>query len=145
MPASLSPDRRSTAQSNADEGSALIEFIALTLLLLLPVVWLITAAASLQASAYAATAAADQAAKVYAASGDQALAAEAAGAVLRDFGHSPEAADLRRSCSASCEPGAVVHYTVDIAVPLPAAPEFLGSRSHMMTVSSTAAHVLKEP
>lgn len=137
---------RSSASPDPEEGSAVVEFLALTLLLILPVVWLITAAAQIQAASYAATGAADQAAKVYAAEGSPGQAEAAAAMTLADFRLAPERADVTRTCSGPCEdPGTVVSYTVQVAVPIPAAPQLFGMQPRLMTVSSTASHVRKEP
>ncbi|GAB3846112.1 hypothetical protein [Nesterenkonia populi] len=146
MPVSASPRGADRAPESPEEGSAIIEFLALTLLLILPVLWLITAAAAVQSAAYAATGAADQAAKVYAAAGDPVQAESSVATTLADFGIGREAAEVTRACAGPCdEPGTVVTYTVHVGVSMPAVPEFLGFQPQLLTVSSSAAHVRKEP
>lgn len=133
--------------ADQEEGSAVIEFIALGTLLLIPAVWLLVAVAEIQAASYAAVGSADQAAKMYTA-GDVSpaeLAARSEAAVattLRDFGIAPERAQVSQDCLGECSTaGAVVTYTVEIRVPVPLIPETGGFEHRLVTVSATAAQV----
>lgn len=111
-----------------EQGSAVVEFTFLALLLLVPVVYFIITVGQIQGGAFAVVGAADQAAKVYVAQPDAAsahAAAEQAVAVaLADFGHGPEQATLTTSCDpADCQaPGTAVTTTVNLTIPLPFIP-----------------------
>ncbi|NLS11213.1 hypothetical protein HGQ17_14645 [Nesterenkonia sp. MY13] len=132
---------------NEEEGSAVVEFLALAVLLLIPTVWFLVAVAQVQSAAYAVTGAADQAAKVYVTSphGHQQSAAHSEAAVQRalgDFGIDPGQAEIRQSCSADCqEPGSVVQFDIELRVPVPLVPEFGGWEHRLVTVSASAAQV----
>ncbi|MGO1522573.1 MAG: hypothetical protein ACTHWO_02455 [Nesterenkonia sp.] len=140
----------SSTEFSDEEGSALIEFLALGLLLLLPAVWFLLAVAEVQASSYAAVGAADQAAKMHTTGdvdpGERAARSEAAvSAALADFGISAERAEISRQCSPSCEAeGALVGYTVEIRVPVPLIPEVAGLQHRLVTVSAHSAQVQGE-
>lgn len=130
-----------------DEGSAVIEFLALSTLLLIPAVWFLLAVAEIQAASYAAVGSSDQAAKMYTAGestpGERAARSEAAvAATLADFDISQEHAQVRRHCVEACDTnGAVVTYTVEIRVPVPLVPEVGGLEHRLVTVSATSAQV----
>lgn len=133
-----------------EEGSAVIEFLALGLLLLLPAVWFLLAVAEVQASSYAAVGAADQAAKMHttgdADPGERAARSEAAvTAALADFGIGADRAQISRQCSPGCAAeGALVGYTVEIRVPVPLIPEVAGLQHRLVTVSASSTQVLGE-
>lgn len=130
-----------------ERGSAVIEFLALGTLLLLPTVWFLLALAEVQAASYAAVGSADQAAKMHtagdASAGERAARSEAAiGAALADFGIDHDHAQISQHCSMECDAeGAVVTYTVDIRVPVPLVPEVGGLQHRLVTVSATSAQV----
>ena len=140
----------SSTEFSDDEGSAVIEFLALGILLLLPAVWFLLAVAEVQASSYAAVGAADQAAKMHttgdASPGERAARSEAAvTAALADFGISGDRAETSRDCSPGCETeGALVSYTVQIRVPVPLIPEVAGLEHRMVTVSANSTQVQGE-
>lgn len=109
---------------DGESGSAVVEFVFLGALLLVPLVYLIILAAQVQGAAYAVAGAADQAAKVYAAAGPDRSAEEqarkAAELVLSDFGFNDPRLDLAVLCSGECHaPGSAVTVTVAFDVPLP--------------------------
>lgn len=130
-----------------EEGSAIIEFVALATLLLIPAVWFLVAVAQIQAASYAAVGASDQAAKMYVTTEGTAAvrAARSEAAVsraLQDFGIDPAQAQITQHCPEGCEtPGAPVGFSVEIRVPLPLIPEFGGWEHRLVTVGATAAHV----
>lgn len=122
-----SPRRGPHRLDRGEQGNAVVEFIFLVTLLLVPVVYLVLAVANLQAGAFASAGAADQAAKVFAtAESMEAGQSRAEGAVLlalTDFGFEPSAATLSISCQPAClEPGSLVTVEVDLAVQLPLIP-----------------------
>lgn len=142
--------KRSGHTISDEEGSAIIEFLALGILLLLPAVWFLLAVAEVQASSYAAVGAADQAAKMHTAGdagpGERAARSEAAiTAALADFGIDAERAEVSRQCSPGCETeGALVGYTVEIRVPIPLIPDVAGLEHRMVTVSANSTQVQGE-
>ena len=116
-----------------DGGSAVVEFVTLGVLLLVPVVYLVLVLGRVQAAAFASEAAARAAARVVTASEDEATGRARAGAAvalaLRDQAFEPSAhgEELVIACEASpcLTPGARVHTTVTVDVPLPAVPAFV--------------------
>lgn len=113
--------------SGSEAGSAVVEFIFLGLLLMVPVVYLVIAVGQVQAASFAAVGAADAAAKVYAgtpgAAAAEQRAGEAAELALGDFGLPAEAMRMEISCSAAClQPGSTVTVRVSVDVPLPGLP-----------------------
>ena len=126
-----------------DEGAAVVEFIALSLLLLVPLTYLVVTLSRIQAGAFAAEGAAHEAARTavvtgvakleHGASRDASMAAGAARAdsavllVVDDFGFEPSDALWDLTCEGLClEPGGNVQARVTIAVALPGIPGFLG-------------------
>lgn len=116
-----------------DAGSAVVEFVTLGVLLLVPVVYLVLVLGRVQAAAFAAEAGAREAARALTTSDDEATGRERAGAAvalaLRDqaFEPSPHGEELLIACEASpcLTPGAHVHTTVTVEVQLPAVPAFV--------------------
>lgn len=140
-----------------DAGSATLEFIALTLVLLVPLVYLVLAVGRIQAGTFAADAAARDAARGAAVEGvaqieegastGEALAAarQRADAVvtvaLDDFGVNGEgdAVTMELGCSTPVcfAPGTDVFARVEVAVTLPGVPSFL-HRAIPLNVNVTA-------
>ncbi|WP_062208786.1 hypothetical protein [Demequina oxidasica] len=143
----------------SDEGSASLEFIALTLLLLVPLVYLVIALGQVQAGTFAAEASARDAARGAVVAGVAALEdgrteadalaiadgyAHAASAVaITDFGlgeaatHSIELGCTENPCFT---PGSEVTSRVSVTVPLPGVPAFLRNAVPLaVTVSADAA------
>ncbi|MCC9146479.1 MULTISPECIES: hypothetical protein [unclassified Arthrobacter] len=122
-----------TVPPEPDEaGSAVVEFIFLGLLLLVPVVYLVITAGQVQGASFAVVNAADSAAKVYAAAPDaltaEQRAAAAADLVLADFGLETEGMLMEVRCSEAClAPGSTVTVSVRFTVPLPGVPWLSGS------------------
>ncbi|MCC3276864.1 hypothetical protein LJ753_13405 [Arthrobacter sp. zg-Y20] len=113
--------------ADTEAGSAVVEFIFLGLLLMVPVVYLVMAAGQVQAASFAAVGAADAAAKVYASapgtSAAEQRAGDAAELALGDFGLPAEAMRIQISCPAQClQPGSTVTVRVQVDVPMPGLP-----------------------
>lgn len=116
-----------------DDGSAVVEFVTLGVLMLVPVVYLVLTLGRIQAGAFAAEAGAREAARAFTAADDEtsgrAVAQAAVALALRDqaFEPSPRGDDLVIRCRASpCHaPGGSVHTLVTVEVPLPAMPRFV--------------------
>lgn len=118
----------SAEADGAERGSAVVEFVFLSLLLMVPVVYFIITVGQLQGGSFAVVGAADQAAKVYVAQPDTASARAAAEHVvllaLADYGHPAENASIDTSCDPSdcLAAGSAVTVTVHLTVPLPFVP-----------------------
>jgi len=114
-----------------DDGSAVVEFVGVALVLLVPLVYLVLVVGRLEAASFAAEGAAREAARVYVASDERAEAAPralaAAGVAFADQGLHDEPADaVSIRCSDAClTPGSEVTVDVRVAVPLPFVPSFV--------------------
>jgi hypothetical protein len=117
----------------ADRGSASLEFLTVGMILLVPLVYLVLAMASIQAAALGVEGAARQAARVAVLQTDGAGAASVertVRVVLADYGVDPGAASVAVDCSAECdEPGARITVRVSAAVALPLVPQALAASS----------------
>ena len=121
-----------------DRGSASLEFLTVGIILLVPLVYLVLAVASVQAGALGVEGAARQAARVAVTAADQVasdVAVERAVRVaLADYGIDPAAASVQVSCDrARClEPGGRVSVSVVALVELPLVPDVLS----LMTIGT---------
>lgn len=121
--------RQRLARSRREEGSAIIEFIFLGVLMLVPLIYLVMALARIQAGSYAVTTAAREAGRAYvttAAGQDATARANAAANIsFADQGFSG-LGSLEVSCSTSpcLTPEARIETTVRVTVPLPLIPAF---------------------
>lgn len=123
-----------------ESGSAIVEFIFASTVLLIPMIYLILAAAMLESGSYAVVGAADQAAKVFAVADTpgqaHARAHEVVDRAMSNFGLSGASTII--SCDAAClSPGSVVTVTVSLNVPLPFVSEFV--QASVFTVDSSSA------
>lgn len=110
-----------------DAGSAVVEFIMLGVLLLVPLVYLILTAGQIQGASYAAVGAADHAAHAFAQATTEeegaAWARDAADRAASNMGISSDAVDLTYVCSPQCmERDAVVTVSITVALDLPLMP-----------------------
>lgn len=126
-------------------GSALVEVTWLTILLLVPLVYLVLSVFEVQRAAFGVTAATRAAGRAFVLSPDQATghsrALHAVIVSLRDQGQAAHPRDLQISCapdSGNClQPGSVVVVTLGVSVPLPMLPDVLGAHTPSVRVSST--------
>jgi hypothetical protein len=137
-----SPDSTLEGQT-AQEGSAIVEFIFLAVLLMVPVAYLILTVGQLQGGAYAVVGAADQAAQVYVLQSDDGAglssAEEAVALAVSDMGFEPSDATLTITCDGGClTPGSTVRATVSLTVELPLVTAIPGVRLQAATVESSA-------
>lgn len=126
-----------------DEGAAMLEFIALSLLLLVPLIYLVVTLSRVQAGAFAAESAASEAARTVVVTGVRELedgaqrssamaqgerrARAAVGLVASDFGFASENAALILDCDGTClAPGSDVTAEVTMHVTLPGIPGIPG-------------------
>jgi Flp pilus assembly protein TadG len=141
------PGKRTRCDGH-EQGSAVVEFTFLALLLMVPVVYFIITVGQIQGGSFAVVGAADQAAKVYVAQADassaQAAAEQAAAIALADFGHRPEEASVAMSCNpADCQaPGTAVTVTVSLTVPLPFVPFNNDFRLNATEVEASATQLV---
>lgn len=131
-----------------EEGSAVVEFVFLGVLLLVPVVYLVLTVGQLQGGSFAVVGAADQAAKVFAAAPTSedahARARAAALLTLADFGFTEEQASIDISCDTEClAPGSSVQVVVRLDVPLPLLPDIAGSSPSAATVDAVAVQIVE--
>jgi len=115
-----------------DEGSAIVEFLGVSLVLLVPLVYLVLVLGRLEAAEFAAEGAAREAARTYVVADTSAEgathAAAAAGIALRDQGFDDDPTEaLTLSCSSTpcLAPGGDVAARIDLRVPLPFVPGFV--------------------
>lgn len=119
-------------QTQGDDGSAVLEFLALALVLLIPLVYLVLTLARLEAATFAVEGAAREAARTYVVADGADEGAEraiaAVGIALRDQGFDDDPAQaLTLTCSTSpcLAPGSDVAARIDVRVPLPFVPVFV--------------------
>lgn len=151
MPSSTEPPedarrgRPLVARLRDEEGSAVVEFLGLAFVLLIPLFYLLLFVSQVQAAAYGAVAAADQGAKA-AVSQEQETAGASVHAVtmrtLKDYGVLADMYEVTVDCHpGSClerEPGMVAQVQVTVQVPLPVLHEAFGVQATPVTVSSDA-------
>ncbi len=138
--------RRVAARS--EDGSAVVEFVFLGVLLLVPVVYLVLTVGQVQGGSFAVVGAADQAAKVYvdaSAPGEaDERAREAARIALADFGFAEEQAAVEITCSEEClAPGSTVTVVVTLDVPLPLVPAVGGPAPSAATVDAVSTQIVE--
>lgn len=136
-------EHRKQPGPNHEQGSAVIEFTFLALLLMVPLVYFVITVGQIQGGSFAVVGAADQAAKVYVAQPDassaEAAAEQAVAVALADFGHQADRASMTTSCNpADCQAaGSTVTVTVNLSVPLPFIPFAEGLSATEVEASST--------
>lgn len=128
-----------------DDGSAVVEFVWLGVLLMVPLVYVVVAALTVQRAAFAETAAAREAARAYATAGSDALgeqrAEQAVALVMRDHGVAWAPSGRVVSCG-DCAYAAGSTFTVDLrrTVPLPFVPSWLCGRRCVAGIVVSAHH-----
>ena len=131
-----------------EQGSALIEFSWLAIILIVPLIWVVISVFEVQQGAFATSAAARAAGRAYALAPDdatgEARAAAAVQQVLADQGAPGQQAKVTVTCDApadNCHVGtSVITVTVDSGVDLPFFPAILGRRA--ATFSLDASHTV---
>jgi len=128
-----------------EQGSAVVEFTFLSLLLMVPLVYFIITMSQLQGGSFAVVGAADQAAKVFVSQPDAeaglAAAEQAVLLALADHGHSAADARVETSCAPEdcMAAGSAVTVTVHLTVTLPFVPfsEALQLNAGQLSASAT--------
>lgn len=131
----------------SETGSASLEFLSSGLILLVPLVYLVIAMASVQGGAFAAEGAARQAARVYVQAPDATqarLRAERAISVaLADYGLDPNDAEARIQCrprpSECLTRGGTVAVSIVVHAPLPLVPDVLNLQSRASVALQASA------
>lgn len=113
----------------SERGSAMVEFLGVALILLIPLVYLVVTLGRVQAAAFAAEGAAKDAVRAVvtaeSAAAGAARAEAAVGIALADQGFDRESGALGLECSATpcLTPGGAVSAVVRVEVPLPLVPD----------------------
>ncbi|MGH8836788.1 MAG: TadE family protein [Actinomycetes bacterium] len=121
-------DRTARIERHREEGSAIIEFCYLAVLLMVPLVYVVLIVFDVQRAGYAVTQATREAARAFVTTDQSADAEERAYAAaylaLRDHGLRLTPGELRVDCDLSpcLRPGNRVSVRIDTAVPLPFVP-----------------------
>jgi fermentation-respiration switch protein FrsA (DUF1100 family) len=138
--------RGSRPRAEAQRGSALIEFVVLALILLIPLMYILLAVFDVQRGAYGAAAAARAGARAYNLAGSDGQAAGAALSALHtsadqaldDQGVKQWASVGAPQCSGGClQRGSITTLTVTVRVPLPLPGIMSHWHAPVVTVSST--------
>lgn len=117
------------ARVRSEEGSAIVEFVFLGVLMLVPLIYLVMALGRVQAGSYAVSTAAREAGRAFVtanAGEDAAARAHAASAVAFGDQGFDDMGSLDISCSTSpcLTPDARIETTAHVSVPLPLIPAF---------------------
>ncbi len=124
--------RRLTGGRSGEAGSAIVEFVVVGVLLVLPVFYLVIALARLQAGAFAVTAAAREAGRTFVTAPSRAQAGTRAQAAARmayeDAGFGSQGGVLLACGQDPClQRGGRVTAVADLTVRLPLVPDFIAS------------------
>ncbi|MDR7157767.1 hypothetical protein [Arthrobacter sp. BE255] len=148
LPVDTGPAPGKPAPATREQGSAVVEFTFLALLLMVPLVYFIITMGQIQGGSFAVVGAADQAAKVYVAQthtqSAQVAAEQAALIALADYGHAAGNAQISTSCEPSdCQAaGTAVTVTVNLTVPLPFVPFVDGFRLNASEVEASSTQLV---
>ncbi|MCF6376781.1 hypothetical protein L2K70_04115 [Nocardioides KLBMP 9356] len=128
-----------------EQGSALVEFSWLAIILIVPLIWVVISVFEVQQGAFATSAAARAAGRAYALAPDdatgEARAIAAVEQVLADQGTPGQRASVSVSCESpgeNCHVGtSVITVTVDSGVELPFFPAILGGGAASFSLDAT--------
>lgn len=126
-----------------EQGSAVVEFVFLAVVMIIPLIYLVLMLGRLQAASYAVVAAARESTRAYVTSPDGGSAparAEAASRIaFADQGFDDGTVEITCSASPCLTPEGVVTSRASVDVPLPLVPEFVrGVVPLSVPISSTA-------
>ena len=130
----------------SERGSAVVEFVFLTVLLMVPLFYLVMTVSRVQAGSYAASTAAREAGRAYVTAVDEASAGARAEAAARlafeDQGFNADESGLSMRCDGTpcLRPDGRVEMTATVVVPLPLVPSF-ARRVVPLEVPISASHV----
>jgi Flp pilus assembly pilin Flp len=128
-----------------DDGAAVVEFVVLVVLVMVPIVYAVIALMTVQSSAYAVTQAARESARAFmqadTIAGARAAARVATRLALDDQGVPTRGDELRIDCLGTClSPGSTIRISVSTRVRLPFLPDSLAD-STVGAVPVSAVHV----
>ncbi len=131
-----------------ERGSAVVEFVFLGLVLLVPVIYFVLTIGRLQAGSFAVVGAADQAAKIYVTEESLPEATSqahlAAILVLNDFGFDASEAEIEVNCNGEClTPGSGVTVGVRLGINLPFMPPGHSVDDSVVVVDSSATQLVE--
>lgn len=136
--------RRIRLLRRRDDGNAMVEFIFLGIILLIPLIYLVLAVSYVQRNVYGVTQAAREVGRAYALSGDLDAAKYAARLAMEDqvssaddltiswTGPGGSCSDARMNLPA-LSPGEVFTVCVQRNISIPGVPRFIGARSNSVT------------
>lgn len=130
------------SEERADSGTAVIEFIFASIVLLIPVVYLMLAISQLQAASYATTSTAISASRIAARDADpsERRAHQVADMHFTDFGLTGVPITIDYSCSGPCgQAGSLITARVETKVSLPGFPLLFGTK-HSPHITLRASH-----
>ena len=130
----------------SDSGSAVVEFVVLVVLVIVPVVYVVLGAMRVQAGAYAVTQAAREAGRAFVQSNTSSEGVRSArlatSLALADQGFDARPDSLIIDCDGAClAPGSQVRVSVSLKVKLPFLPESL-AESTVGSIRVSADHVV---
>jgi hypothetical protein len=137
--------QRQRLRNNKDEGSAIVEFVWLAVLLMVPLVYVVLTAVSLQRVAFGVTAATQDGARAYATAGSDAdgerRAEQAIALAMHDQGANWSAVGRVVSCG-SCDysPGSTFTVAMSQRVELPLLPTWLCGHECVAGITVSAHH-----
>jgi Flp pilus assembly protein TadG len=133
-------------RASGERGSAVVEFVFLAVLLMVPLFYLVMTLSRIQAGAYAASTAAREAGRAFVTASDPAAArgraADAARIAFEDQGFGADEARLTLTCDGTpcLRPEGRVEFATTVTVPLPLVPSFARA-AVPLRVPVTASHV----
>ena len=127
-----------------DEGSALVEFVFLSVLLLVPLIYVVLTAVTVQRAAFGMTAAAREAARAYATAGDDGLGERRAEAAVQLALHDEGVEWSPRGRVVDCgpcdyAPGSRFTVALSAQVPVPLVPSWM-CRGRCIAAIGVSAH-----
>lgn len=137
---------RLTRPARREDGNALVEFVVLSVALLIPLLYMVVTLGSVQSAVFAADIIARDAARIHATDSTpdraQLRTQEHAAMVLEDFGlERQDVVEIRCSADPCATPGARVRAEVRIPVPVPGLGPVLGPGGPVAVSSSHAVQV----
>ncbi len=117
-------------KARGEGGSAIVEFVFLAVLMMVPLFYLVMTLSRVQAGAYAASTAAREAGRAYVTASAQDAASARADVAARiafdDQGFSPDEARVELACDGvpCLRPEGRIEFTATVTVPLPLVPSF---------------------
>jgi Flp pilus assembly protein TadG len=137
---------RRRIEGGGDAGNAIVEFVYLAVLLMVPLVYILITVFRVQAASYAVSSAAREAGRVYATSetlDDAGPRAFAAASLVMSDSHlplRPEQMEITCSRTPCLQPGSQVNVVMTYQVALPLVPRFFADRAPA-TVRVTSRHL----